>query len=376
MSELSHLKQLCSYMNQVFPGGALFLIASDNEFKRLFMELTSSVLQNDGCRKATAARIVGRNSSPPHASEWVFNPQVHIDTHGNLVALDESNFLWLETPSNTNALANSQLACTIKTPLDRGEALNTMCAAIEAFMPENTTSVLATMAACMMASTYQDIVSCCGCSGVPLLYGEPGSCKSEALRCGLALFGAQSTHLYNSQTTPSHLFDVLKQTTIPIAIDDISEKAQDTWEELIIDAYNNTPRGTRSYSCEIFCTLPVISANWRYSSSRSRAFTRVIQIPFVEHSDEPNASTLYSALSNARSNASASVGKIIDICSGFSTPSVQTSLNDDIFPKVSALFSSSHVRFKTTYTVFMHFFLKVSKSLVCICCHAKFKHYL
>lgn len=173
-------------------------------------------------------------------------------------------------------------------------------------------------------------------------------------------FRAQSTHLYNSQTTPSHLFDVLKQTTIPIAIDDISEKAQDTWEELIIDAYNNTPRGTRSYSCEIFCTLPVISANWRYSSSRSRAFTRVIQIPFVEHSDEPNASTLYSALSNDRSNASASVGKIIDICSGFSTPSVQTSLNDDIFPKVSALFSSSHVRFKTTYTVFMHLFLKVS----------------
>ena len=90
----------------------------------------------------------------------------------------------------------------------------------------------------------------------------------------------------------------------------------------------------------------------------------VIQILFVEHSDEPNASTLYLALSNAQSNASASVGEIIDICSA---------LNDDIFPKVSALFSTSHVRFKTTYTVFLHFFLKVSKSLVCTGCHAKFK---
>lgn len=142
----------------------------------------------DAAKQLQRGLLEGTAYSPPHASEWVFNPQVHIDTHGNLVALDESNFLWLETPSNTNALANSQLACTIKTPLDRGEALNTMCAAIEAFMPENTTSVLATMAACMMASTYQDIVSCCGCSGVPLLYGEPGSCKSEALHCGLALF--------------------------------------------------------------------------------------------------------------------------------------------------------------------------------------------
>lgn len=66
-------------------------------------------------------------TAPPHASEWVFNPQVHIDTHGNLVALDESNFLWLETPSNINALVNSQLACTIKTPLDRVQQLRHLC---------------------------------------------------------------------------------------------------------------------------------------------------------------------------------------------------------------------------------------------------------
>lgn len=35
------------------------------------------------------------------------------------------------------------------------------------------------------------------------------------------------------------------------AVDDI-EKTQDTWEELIIDAYNNTAQGTRSYSVENF----------------------------------------------------------------------------------------------------------------------------
>lgn len=45
---------------------------------------------------------------------------------------------------------------------------------------------------------------------------------------------------------------MLKQTTIPIGVDDISEKAQDTWEELVIDTYNNTSRGTGSYSAEAF----------------------------------------------------------------------------------------------------------------------------
>ena len=64
---------------------------------------------------------------------------------------------------------------------------------------------------------------------------------------------------------PNHtifLFDMLKRTTIPIGVDDISEKAKDTWEELVIDTYNNTPRGTRSYSAEVFQSTPILTANW------------------------------------------------------------------------------------------------------------------
>ena len=216
---------------------------------------------------------------------------------------------------------------------------------------------------------------------MPLLYGEPGSCKSEAVQCGLALFGAHNSHIFNNQTTPSHLFDVMKQTTIPIAIDDISEKAQDMWEELIIDAYNNTPRGTRSYNSERFHTLPVLTANWRYTSTRSRAFTRCITIPFVEHSHEPNATALYSVLQSARASASASIGKVIEINTNYSSSTVQKSIDDTIFPAVSAIFANSHVHFKTTMTIFMHFFLEVGINLnlqppmhvyiaVCSCRHS------
>ena len=78
-----------------------------------------------------------------------------------------------------------------------------------------------------------------------ILYGNPGSCKSEALKCGLSLWSAQ--HALLQQTTPSFLFAALKQTTVPIGVNDINEKAQDTWEELVIDSYN-TARGTRAYN--------------------------------------------------------------------------------------------------------------------------------
>lgn len=76
MSELSNVKQLNSYINQVFPGGALFLVASDNEFRRLFMELASTVLQSAECRKLSVARMVGKNGSRGN-TEWISSVQVY-----------------------------------------------------------------------------------------------------------------------------------------------------------------------------------------------------------------------------------------------------------------------------------------------------------
>jgi len=226
-------------------------------------------------------------------------------------------------------------------------------------MPDNSVACLATMASCVMGAAYQQIINASGHVGVPFLFGEPGSCKTEAILCGLSLFGAHDTHLMNSQTTPSYLFGALKRTTIPIAVDDINEKTQDTWEELIIDAYNNTAQGTRSYSVENFSTLPVLSANWRFPSGKGRAFTRCISIPFVEHRDEPNAPQLYSNLIRARRNASASTGVVIRWCTNFSTEDAQTLLHGDLFRTTSAIYQNAHARFKTTMTIFMYFLLKV-----------------
>ena len=63
MSKLSgNVKQLCGYLNQVFPGGALFLVATEAELKRLLMELTGGLLQSDECRHVSAARMIGLNS--------------------------------------------------------------------------------------------------------------------------------------------------------------------------------------------------------------------------------------------------------------------------------------------------------------------------
>ena len=212
--------------------------------------------QENSCRmtayyRVRAARKVGINIGPENEKVWVFSPNSMVSTGGRLLDADISPVMWLERPLNTtNILINSSLSCSIETPLDDGEAFRNLCYEIQCFMPENFLPTLASMSACVMAASYQQVIASCGFIGVPLLYGVPGSCKLEALKCGLALFGAQKSHLFNSQTTSSFLFQALTQTTIPIGIDDISEKAQETWEEMVIDLYNNTPCGTRSYHAD------------------------------------------------------------------------------------------------------------------------------
>ena len=75
-----------------------------------------------------------------------------------------------------------------------------------------------------------------------------GSCKLEALKCTLALFGADKSHILNSQTTMSLILEALKNTTLPIGLDDISEKGQEMWKELVIDPDNNTSRSVKYFS--------------------------------------------------------------------------------------------------------------------------------
>ena len=66
-------------------------------------------------------------------------------------------------------------------------------------------------------------------------------------------FGADKIHLFNSRITLSFIFWMQSNTTQPIRLDDISEKLEETWWELIMDAYNNTPQGTHAYNNEKFC---------------------------------------------------------------------------------------------------------------------------
>ena len=121
----------------------------------------------------------------------------------------------------------------------------------------------------------------------------------------------------------------------------MNEKAADAWEELFIDAYNGTGRGTRMYGVEAFKTLPIVSANWNVGSDRPRAHTRAIHIAFHRHDDDLEH-LLFAGMAHCRVDASKSVGKIIQLSSRFE-PETKDHINHDICPIVTPILSLMHL---------------------------------
>ena len=60
MTEVVNVKNFMTFINQVFPGGALFILLSDGEFKKLLMKLSSSMLE-ERQQQQYAVRIIGEN---------------------------------------------------------------------------------------------------------------------------------------------------------------------------------------------------------------------------------------------------------------------------------------------------------------------------
>ena len=363
MSEVSGtVKSFVIAINQQFPGGALFLLLSDHEFRKLMMEMTNKMMEGVLDRQLHAARMIGCNSINQSVF-WIMSEDVQVKSDGELAQQDETPFLWLRRLVNgSNILLQESLACRIAIPFDEGQSLASLCLSIQHFMPENFLAAMAVASACIMGANYIAILSMFGCCGVPMLTGPPGSCKSEATKCALSLFGAHETHSCNNQTTPSYLFNAASKTTIPICVDDVSEKAADSWEELIIDSYNGTGRGTRMYGVEVFRTLPILSANWKVGMDRPRAHSRVIQISFSQHDDEPEANILFAEMSRCREEASRSMGTLVRLSQRFERLETKEIINQHICPSVSKILCQfgAPARFTTTMSVFMYFFLEVS----------------
>ena len=105
MAEVSGtVKHFLVSINQQFPGGALFHLLSDHEFRKLMMDLTNKMMEGSQERQFHAARLIRRNVIDDKVI-WVMSENVQIKSTGELATQDETPFLWLRRLVNgTNVL--------------------------------------------------------------------------------------------------------------------------------------------------------------------------------------------------------------------------------------------------------------------------------
>lgn len=115
------------------------------------------------------------------------------------------------------------------------------------------------------------------------------------------------------------------------------------------------------YGVEVFHTLPIFSANWKVRNDRPRAHSRVIQISFTHHEDEPEANLLYARMTKCREEVSKSIGLLVKLAQQFDHNQTKELINLTICPCISNVLGGfcAPARFTTTMSIFMYFFIEV-----------------
>ena len=114
-----------------------------------------------------------------------------------------------------------------------------------------------------MAMHYSVILNHYMNCAVPIAFGQSGTGKTTALRCGLALIGASSR--FFSRGTKEKYLDLCCNSTIPIGIDDPS--FQKDIDVLCLDLFNGAKSGSISRGEKKPLTTAVIAANYTASST-------------------------------------------------------------------------------------------------------------
>ena len=92
MTELSgNVKQFMTFANQIFPGGALFLL-SDGEFKKFMMQMSSRMLEEQQEEKVASRLVENKHEGE---SFWVFSESIQLSANGLPLEEGQSPFLWL-----------------------------------------------------------------------------------------------------------------------------------------------------------------------------------------------------------------------------------------------------------------------------------------
>ena len=130
---------------------------------------------------------------------WVLSPNVYLSSKGDLIAMQESQYVWIGDVFAGDGVASVVDQCAIELPL----TVDPLCALLPVLrkhFKHNFFPCVMTMAAGVLSLHYQSMIRKWKNCPIPLMFGESGTGKTTALFCALSLFGAQETHFHTKIT--------------------------------------------------------------------------------------------------------------------------------------------------------------------------------
>ena len=238
-------------LNSSFPGGGLTCSFQDYQLSE-FIQIKKRNTRELPTKRAVS--IIG----PQNSQLWVLGPNVHIDSDGNIVDPEESQYIWVSDLYTGPGVADGMSTCYISLPLTT-EPLGLLLNQLMHITKHNFFPSLMLIGSCVMALHYNTVKDELGFCPVPIGFGNPGAGKTTALKCGLAMMGLLPHRLWSNGTR--EMFVQLCCTGyMPLGIDD--PKSQSTISELVMTLFGGANectigRGSYKPTC-----MAVISANF------------------------------------------------------------------------------------------------------------------
>lgn len=189
---------------------------------------------------------------------WVLSSNVHLSSAGELIAMEDSGYIWIGHVFSGQGVACNYDQCTIELPLTT-DPLCALMKNLRNHYGHNFIPCVMTIASAILALHYQSIQRKLKSCPVPLVFGDSGTGKTTALLCGLALYGAQDTHFY-SRVTKEKVLQICTLSSIPVGVDDPQSRSEIS--RLIIDLYNGARSGTIAHGERKPSSTCIISANF------------------------------------------------------------------------------------------------------------------
>ena len=189
---------------------------------------------------------------------WVLGSNLYISPSGELLDPCESQYLWVSHLYEGPGIALQSDACKVELPLST-DPLRHLVEHLRITMHHNFFPALLVLGSCAMALHYPTILKKFLFCPVPLAFGEPGTGKTTALRCGLAITAVYPSRFYSKASLEKYT-ELCSNSNLPLGIDD--PKSKTTVNDLTIALFNGAKAATIKRGESKPTCMAVISANF------------------------------------------------------------------------------------------------------------------